>query len=137
MREIKFRAWDKQLKKMVFTGFYIIGETTVFDLLNQHFQATKKKGSLDRLNDAVIMQYTGLKDKNGKEIYEGDIVECKLDFPNYNLKTETFVVEYGKFIRKNHNAGFYPFYGTINAYEIIESEVIGNIWENPIDIKPD
>jgi len=76
-------------------------------------------------------QYTSLKDKNGKEIYEGDIVACTLYHYGYLARIENITVQYGKFLRPNHNAGFYPFHDTINAFEIITSEVIGNIYENP------
>jgi len=63
MREIKFRAWDKEKKEWVYFGLnevYGMGQ----DLPNGY-----AKIDFDKL-----MQYTGLKDKNGKEIYEGDIV---------------------------------------------------------------
>ena len=52
MREIKFRAWDKLTQRMIYR---------VFNTRNDE--------------DYILMQYTGLKDKNGKEIYEGDIIK--------------------------------------------------------------
>lgn len=59
MREIKFRAWDKEQAKM--KKDFRFDE---FNDVNDYFAD----------NDFVFMQYTGLKDQNGKEIYEGDIL---------------------------------------------------------------
>lgn len=104
MREIKFRIWDKKEKYM---------ET--FELDND-FDC-----EIDWLDNRILMQFTGLKDKNNKEIYEGDII-----IRQRWSKGE----KGGQYIREvkwrdtNSNHG----YG-IRAIET--TEVIGNIYENP------
>lgn len=64
MREIKFRAWEKEAKVMC--------SSNEFDSLTIVLDAN---GAF-RQDQFILMQYTGLKDKNGVEIYEGDILDC-------------------------------------------------------------
>lgn len=127
MREIKFRAWNKNLKKM-----YKIGQITLekgtwnYEPDNREYIGM----SIPYQPSFVLMQYTGLKDKNGKEIYEGDIIEIKgYSNKGYNtgLVKEIYVVEFKDFcwscgIKSLLNLA------TINWASI---EVIGNIYDNP------
>ena len=113
MREIKFRVWDKLNKEMF--------NVEIMDF--QKRQVYKDTVSYRKFEDIELMQYTGLKDKNNKEIYEGDIVtlhnrKYKVTF---NTEGARFVLRYDEFeldiIFINHNNK--------------RMEVIGNIYENP------
>ena len=126
MREIKFRAWDKRTRKMVYTGFHLLGEVSAFDLLYQYgMEHGKRKDEpgLLRLNSFVIMEYTGLKDKNGKEIFEDDLI---INQSRNNKKPIKVIFKEGAFKMKYQ--GIIPY---LTEYECLESEVIGNIYENP------
>lgn len=110
MREIKFRAWDKDAKKMFEAGYMypaINFGGSVFDRQDGEEQ------SLDE--QIVLMEYTGLKDKNGKEIYEGDVIEWSSGNGNKDRMEMKFY---------ERHQGFMPY---INY----SSEIIGNIYENP------
>ena len=128
MREIKFRAWLKEDKKMV--------NVETMDFADKSMQYLEKSEIVNAyllrrviFDDIELMQYTGLKDKNGKEIYEGDIIKYKFPYdrrikhisPVFYMESQA---SYGVLdIYKNE----IPLY-TISTNNYFE--VIGNIYEN-------
>lgn len=119
MREIKFRAWNKNLKKM-----YKIGQITLekgtwnYEPDNREYIGM----SIPYQPSFVLMQYTGLKDKNGKEIYEGDIVTCG----DKNIK---YLIEWQDTGLKGRQWNNSSYIGL--KYWQKDLEVIGNEFDNP------
>ena len=150
MREIKFRAWDKKDKymfdvKQINTGINI-GDVCKMIIWEESEGDNRADGNdlVQHYGDTVeLMQYTGLKDKNGKEIYEGDV----LRIPSKNDWEKTHFQAYEVFWHDNdcadnhigwqmnrvHNQGGYgeSWTRTFLPKYVKEMEVIGNIYENP------
>lgn len=112
MREIKFRAWN-EVEEKIYNWYEFLNTN-----MKNTFIAPESTGM-------ILMQYTGLQDRNGKEIYEGDILKFKMydgKYENYkiifrNAEFEAINEEDTNFI----SADIWNVYG----------EVIGNIYENP------
>ena len=113
MREIKFRAWNKKDKVMAM-GSFTLREAILFT-----------KHSETDTDNYIYLQYTGLKDKNGKEIYEGDIIYTG----EYDFVVEWTTEQLPHFNGRNISV---TTRNDLNwSFMRDDIEVIGNIYENP------
>ena len=138
-RGVTFRAWDKRDKRMLYqddikisyaqnTDIYLTDLCTFFDSLNDRIYKDGFKVS-DGIPDNryILLENTGLTDKNGKDIYEGDIIEY------HPKKPEVIGFEDGSFIqsfvgRDPEEDGAVII---LNKYSVTRSVILGNIYENP------
>jgi uncharacterized phage protein (TIGR01671 family) len=155
MREIKFRGKDCKTDKWVY-GYYWAWEQShkpkeesVSCIYEKHYfiRITEDKNFTDiEIHPDSKGQYTGLKDKNGKEIFQGDIVNCLVLIEHRVPSTKRQIIEerHEKRIIRFQNGAFRQFplndnsYGwTLRDFDVhdIKFEVIGNIYENPELIK--
>lgn len=156
-REIKFRAWDKK------NECYLYDIQRAYDMLSgcvkyddgedAVYEEECFAGFLDN-EQYIIEQYTGLHDKNGREIYEGDLFEHRFGYvvfddpPHDEMGTECGVVvlEDGQFGVKIPGLGVYNLYGLLlrdghldnmPKDDLFVMKIAGNIYENPEILEAD
>jgi len=126
MRQIKFRAWDKRDKHMLSQTFYkgSLGKQTHLEWMSGDGcgYAIEFKDAFCLEDTLELMQFTGLHDKNGKEIYEGDIISAEWIDPN-NGYTTTMIQQVRDISISN---GYWEIYNPERT-----AKIIGNIYENP------
>lgn len=137
MRELKFRAWDTKAKTWLqITGFETAEtEPSVGYTLDGIFD----DGNYVGMDGIILMQYTGLKDKNGREIYEGDILETeKMEYSGSGHYIGTVKV-LGKVVFNNGRYALHLETGAMSylSFALSFHEVIGNIYEHPHLLKGD
>lgn len=150
-REIKFRAWDKE------NECYLYDIQDAYDTLSGHVKYDDGENACydedcfgDFLDNEryVVEQFTGMKDKNGREIYEGDLFEHRFGYvvfddpPHDEMGTECglVVLEDGQFGVKIPGLGVYNLYGLLlreghldnmSKDDLFVMKIAGNIYENP------
>ncbi len=152
MREIKFRVWDKDNKVMIFDFQDQIG-IDLYGSIIRFYSVNDGDGYIDEMEEDIsgryhLQRYTGLKDKNGKDIYEGDYIsvvgkydpteeiidevgygEFEFEIPPFEMKAIGFYIQTKKMSKGDLLPGRYQDKMPFNSD--IECTVIGNIYENP------
>jgi len=118
-REIKFRAWDKIKKRML--SVYHLRKEGIIGMADNIISSQHCK-----IDNVILMQYTGVKDRNKKEVYEGDII--KYVGRDGKFQVEEIVFIDGCFCRRTSMSDI-PIGDTLYTPQI-DFMIVGNIYEN-------
>jgi uncharacterized phage protein (TIGR01671 family) len=150
MREIKFRAWNKDLEKMCDSSTLQewMHEEAKSAVVEHDLRIEREETAEKEYEHLIFMQYTGLKDKNGKEIYEGDVINFAYTTANFNVewcngafklmeRNSMLSLELGDMWLHECTQGYQC---SNSKYKIGELEVIDNIYEdtamsNAVDVE--
>ena len=119
-RDIKFRAWDEELGEMLYTESEEWFDDGVYFRFNKHEEELRHD----------LMRYTGLKDENGKEIYEGDILSIKI------YSRDKIIVQCKALVEFKDGCfgviwGYDKSFLSLKSFFNTKFEVVGNKCENP------
>jgi uncharacterized phage protein (TIGR01671 family) len=131
-RQIKFRAWDGRRMRTVWKATFVGSNPTVFFTATQYNEPGALPMDDDRLS---LMQFTGLQDKAGRDIYEGDVVKDRfgriMQVQWWNFRLCWVAISETNF----HHADLYDWvdfdYEKEEKSSTARVEVIGNVYENP------